>query len=274
MKPLQDAFFVKIEERDTLRREDGTEILGHDGKPLKSVSKDFNYSENQNRVGTVVSIPHKLTQEYKSWGIINKGDSVLLHKEAFSPDFNENGLQRLQAVYIIAKVDGENLIPLGDRVFLNKIENTETKIGSIYLPFATEHIQQEGIVKWASAAAKDWGIAENDVAFMQEVAKADIYFNGERYYTVEKEMLLGKKANDTLEPYGYYVTILPEPEKESLIFIPVKHRENTLKGTTVGVGVKTLELKPSNRVVFFRLKQMVFGDLLILREEMIIGTIN
>jgi len=273
MRPIENNFIVEVEDRSTLRHDDGTEILGHNGQPLLTKVHEYNYSENQNRVATLKKAPIRVTETYKSWGILKDGDKVLLHKEAFSPNHKQsNGDYHLTCDFIIAKVDGNNLIPLGDRVFLNKVENTVKQVGLIILPFATEHIPQEGVVKWASKAAKDWGITEGDVAYIQEVARAQIYFNGEYYFTVEKEMLLGKKVDDTLLPYGYYVTIFPEPEPETLIFIPVKRRSNTLKGKVINVGKATEYLNKDNQVLYFRLKQLIYGDLLIMREEFIVGT--
>jgi len=273
MRPIENTFIVEVEDRSTIRKDDGTEILGHNGQPLLTKVHDYNYSENQNRVATLIAAPLRVASNYHSWGILKDGDKVLLHKEAFNPNHKmDDGNYKLSCDFIIAKVEGDNLIPLGDRVFLNKVENTVKQVGLIILPFATEHVPQEGVVKWASQAAKEWGIAEGDLAYIQEVARAQIYFNGEYYFTVEKEMLLGKKVDDTLLPYGYYVTVLPEPEPETLIFIPVKRRSNTLKGKVINVGRATKYLQDGNNVIYFRLKQLIYGDTLIMREEFIVGT--
>lgn len=277
MKPIINSFIVDIDEEysEYLRKDDGSVVLGLDGQPIKSVSQEFNYAANRNRIATVRNIPFKLEPSYYSYSIVNIGDKVLLHKEAFSPSNKlETGDWKLEPVHIIAKVIGDELLPLGDRVFLDKIENTESKVGSIYLPFAPTHIEQQGVVKWVGDAAYDWGIRNGDTAFMQKMAKAEVHFNGKVYYTVDKEMLFGKKDGEDLHPYGYYVAIEAIPEKESLLFIPEKRKDNTLKGVIKGYGSATVQVDKDQTVLFFRLAHQAYGDLLVMREEYVVGIIS
>lgn len=275
MKPILNSFILDFDTdyNKNLRKQDGSVVLGIDGNPLVNVSTEFDYAANQNRIATVNGIPLKLEPTWHSHSILNPNDKVLLHREAFNPAYKlESGYLKIEPVHIIAKVVGDELLPLGDRVFLDKIENTETKIGSIFLPFAPTHIQQEGVVKWVSDNAYNWGVRNGDTAFMDKVARAEVYFNGQTYYTVDKEMLFGKKVEDTLLPYGYYVAIEPFPEKESLIFIPEKRKENTLKGSVKGCGVIANQTSIGDNVIFFRLAHQAYGNLLIMREDFIIGT--
>lgn len=278
MKPIINAFVVDIDEDYSkyVRKADGSILYGADGNPVLDVSHEFNYASNRNRIATIVEIPFKLLHPYQSYSLLNKGDKVLLHKEAFSPanKIEDTDLWKLEPVHIIAKVNGEELIPLGDRVFLDKIENTETKVGSIFLPFATTHIEQQGVVRWVSDDAYDWGIRSGHTAFMYKDAKADITFNGNTYYTVDKEMLFGQKDGDDLKPYGYYVTVKPHEEKEGLIFVPMRRRDNTMRGDLIRAGRATKQVKKGNEVFFFRLSHQSYGDLLVMREDYVVGIVT
>jgi co-chaperonin GroES (HSP10) len=274
MKPILNSFILQYDDgyKQNIRKTDGTIILGHDNKPLVNVSTEFDYAANQNRIATVKEIPLRLDPVWHSHSVLNYGDKVLLHREAFNPVHRlENGDWKIEPVHIIAKVLGDELQPLADRVFLERIENTETKVGSIYLPFAPQHIAQQGIVKWVSDNSYNWGIRSGDTAFMDKVAGAQVFFNGATYYTVDKEMLFGKKVGEELYPYGYYITVQPHPEKESLIFIPERRKENTLKGVVKGTGNIANEVEIDNEVLLFRLSYQSYGDLLIMREEFVIG---
>ncbi len=270
---LNNVFIIDIDEEysEYVRNASGELILGVDGKPLKSYASEFNHTANRNRIAKVVEIPYRLDDRFSSCKVLKQDDLILLHVNAFVAENKQNnGYWKIDPEMILARVAGEELEPLGDRVFLDMVKNAETKVGSIYLPFAPEHIKQEGVVVWASVAAKAWGIVSGDVAFMNKDAYAQISFNDKTYYNVEKEMLFGKKVNDELIPYGYYTSIRPLPEKESLIWLPEKRKENTLRGVVEQVGVDTHEVNVGDTVVFFRLAYQGYGENLVVREDFVV----
>jgi co-chaperonin GroES (HSP10) len=278
MKGGIDYFILNIDRsvENMLKHPDGRIIYGHDGKPLY-FENTFDPIKHVNREATIVGCPISLSEKFNEFKALNVGDEILVHQNVVNADceikIDGKIYYYCRPDLLLAKRNGTELQPLNNRVFLEKVENKQTS-DLIELPFADKFVKQLGKVKWASDNAKKWGCETGDTVLLHENAFAEITIDEIPYYVVNQTMIYGKIVDGEIEPFGYFMLVKQNPEKESLIFIPEKAKATTLTGQVQKVGNQVNYYEPSMDIMYMRIAYQSFGDCILMRDEHAVGELT
>jgi co-chaperonin GroES (HSP10) len=189
-------------------------IVGLDGKRLY-IDTDFNPHLYSARIGTVVTCPKVIRDEFKYDNPLEVGDIVVIHHFVGQKD-NEvlyDGKVYYKADYgqIYAKVVNGVIVPLEDVIFTEYVKKKEEDkfVGSFQVDFSDGDIKQFGRIVTLSEAAKWEGLKVGDEVYLTKNANYRMNIFGVDVNRVRVRNITGVLRNGKMIVFGDRLLLKP-----------------------------------------------------------------
>lgn len=277
-----NKFIIKVDTSldGTIRDwETGQAVMGENNKPLY-LANQYTPRWHSTQIATIVALPLRIDDKYNDVPECKVGDELIIHYNVTNA-FDEETQKLINEFYyegeryfyceppeIWGLIRGDEIIPFGNRVFLDKIKNEEKVINGIIIPPSLEFDDRHGIVRFFNEQGN--GLTKGDKALLIEGGYNEVLVKNKRYLCVYQSTLYGKIEGEELIPYGNFSLVEPEQIKTSLIIPEAASSVKPINGTIRKVGAKTPKhLFVGRRVGFRPARHPMYNGMYILSEDRI-----